>query len=82
MTAATDLKTRIRNVVAVALDIPPSTIDDTTSSTTVEEWDSMNHIQLIVALEGEFGVSFEPERAVELVSVAEIERALIALGVT
>ena len=42
----------------------------------------MNHIHLIVALEGEFGVSFDPERAVELTSLAEIERALATLGVS
>jgi acyl carrier protein len=41
----------------------------------------MNHLHLVVALEAEFGVSFEPEQAIELTSVQEIEQALGAAGV-
>jgi acyl carrier protein len=77
----TDLTTRIRSVVAATFGIEPFAISDATSSDTVESWDSMNHIHLVVALEAEFGVSFEPEQAVELTSVRAITQALVALGV-
>ena len=77
----TDLTTRIHSVVAATFGIEPSAIGDATSSDTVESWDSMNHIHLVVALEAEFGVSFEPEQAVELTSVGAITQALVALGV-
>lgn len=37
------------------------------------EWDSLNHVNLMVALEERLGVEIEPEQIVELASVAAIE---------
>jgi acyl carrier protein len=37
------------------------------------EWDSLNHVKLMVALEERLGVEIEPEQIVELSSVAAIE---------
>ena len=36
---------------------------------TVEAWDSINHLNLVMALEQEFGVQFEPEEIEQLLSV-------------
>ena len=77
----TDLPSRIRSVIAATFGIEPRAINDATGSDTIAAWDSMNHIHLVVALEAEFGVSFEPETAVELTSVGAITQALVALGV-
>lgn len=38
-----------------------TTIDTTCSQKTCKTWDSMNHLNLVVELEIEFGVSLEPE---------------------
>ena len=38
-----------------------TTIDTTCSQKTCKAWDSMNHLNLVVELEIEFGVSLEPE---------------------
>jgi acyl carrier protein len=75
-----DLLRRVRSVVAATFGVPEAAITEATSNATLDRWDSMNHIHLIVALEGEFGVSFEPERAIELTSIREIAQALLALG--
>lgn len=77
----TDVKNRIRAVIAATFGVEPSTISDATGNDTIDAWDSMNHLHLVVALEAEFGVSFEPEQAIELTSVQEIEHALGAAGV-
>ena len=75
-----DLKNRVYAVVAATFGVPISSVTDSTSTETIEAWDSMNHLHLVVALEGEFGVSFEPERAIELTSVRAIEQAIAAAG--
>ena len=59
-----DFERRIRQVMADILGLDPARIDDGTTADSVEAWDSANHISLILALEEEFGMSFE---------VAEIE---------
>ena len=71
-----ELQDRIRNVVAATFGIPVSQISANTGSDSIDSWDSMNHLHLVVALESEFGVSFDPEQAIEMTSVRAIEQAL------
>lgn len=47
-------------------------LSDETSPDTVEEWDSFSHIELVLELEGEFGVSISTSDAVTLDSVGKI----------
>jgi len=51
-------------------------VDDDTSVTSLQQWDSLAHITLILALEEEFGLSFTPDEAAEMLSVPDIERIL------
>ena len=37
-----------------------------------EKWDSLHHLNLIVELENEFDVEFEPEEIAEMKSVAKV----------
>jgi acyl carrier protein len=71
-----ELSSRVRSVVSATFGIPIAQITETTGADTLEAWDSMNQLHLIVALEAEFDVSLEPELAVELTSVRAIEDAL------
>ena len=47
-------------------------LDIECSQTNCKKWDSMNHLNLIVELELEFGVSFEPEEIARMVNYATI----------
>ena len=51
-------------------------VDETCSQTTCEKWDSMAHLNLIVELESEFGVSFEPEEIGEMQSYEQVIKVL------
>ena len=75
---ADELVPRILAVLAATFGVPAPSLDGSSSSATIPGWDSLNHIHLMIALEGEFGVSFEPEQAVELTSVRAIEQAIVA----
>jgi len=74
------VKLRIRTVIANVFGVPPDSVDDSTSPETVEGWDSLHHIHLILALEGEFSVSLDPERAVSMTNFASIYEGLIEAG--
>jgi acyl carrier protein len=56
-----DVRTRVTRVVSAVLGIAPETISDETSPDTVPTWDSMQHLQVVLALEDEFAVHFEVE---------------------
>ncbi len=47
-------------------------IDETCSQQNCEKWDSMNQLNLVVELEMEFGVSFEPEEIAKMRSFEEV----------
>jgi acyl carrier protein len=63
---------RLRELCADVLALDPTTIDDTTSTDTVEGWDSLAHMNLILALEEAFDISIPDEEAADVTSYALI----------
>jgi len=53
-----------------------SQLSEQDSPATIESWDSLNHVYLILALEAEFGVQFDAEEIANLISVGAIQRRL------
>jgi acyl carrier protein len=49
-------------------------LTDDLSIDTVEGWDSMAHVALIMTLQKEFDVSISPQEAIELTDVASIKK--------
>ncbi len=52
--------------------IDESDIDENSSLETVENWDSLQHVNLIMALEEEFGVQVDVDDALAMVSYPEV----------
>jgi acyl carrier protein len=67
-----DLERRVRQVMADILALDAARIDDSTSTDSVERWDSANHINLVLALEEEFGVSFDVAEIEAMTSFAKL----------
>jgi acyl carrier protein len=53
------VRNRVLRIVSSVLGVPASAIDESTSPDTVSTWDSMQHLQLVLALEEEFNLRFE-----------------------
>ncbi len=56
-----------KRVFCEAFEIEEDEAEDATSDT-IDTWDSLRHMNLIVALEDEFDIEFEPEDVMELTS--------------
>jgi len=52
---------KLKQVIADVLQINVSSIDDDTSVDTVESWDSLAHLNLILAIEERFDISFSED---------------------
>jgi acyl carrier protein len=72
------LRPRIVRTVSAVLGVPVDRIDDDTSPDTVTTWDSMLHLQLVLALEQEFGLQFEVEEIEAMQRVGVIAALLEA----
>jgi acyl carrier protein len=70
------MKEKIRKIMAAVFEMNAVDIEDSDDSTTIPNWDSLNHMNLIVALEEEFDVRFEDDEIVELTSLKAIENSL------
>jgi len=71
------MRERIKKVMKDTFDLDD--VLDNVSQETCAQWDSMHHLQLVVCLETEFGISFEPEDIVEIKSIDEIEKKIKSL---
>ena len=68
---------RARTMVADIFGVPVEQVQPQSSPDTIETWDSINHLNLVLALEQEFGIQFTPEEIEQLLSV-ELIVALVA----
>jgi len=71
----------IEQVFADILQEPVETITDETSPKTTTAWDSLRHIQVVMALEQAFGVSFSPPEVMTISSVGAVRDLLREKGV-
>lgn len=67
---------RVRIIVAGVLGLPAGEVRPDSSPDTLPVWDSLQHMNLVLALEREFGLQFTPEEIEELLSV-ELAAALV-----
>ena len=64
------------SVMSVALETDISLISENSTSESLANWDSIHHMNLIVALEEEFSIEFEEEEFIELMSFQKIRETI------
>ena len=52
---------QVRNIASDIFGIPVEKITAESSPETIENWDSMQHLNLVLAIEEKFGVQLDPE---------------------
>ena len=71
----------LKNIFVGTLAISPDQYADTLAPDEVQKWDSLGHVQLVMALQGEFGVEFDVEEMMEMENVGKIKEILVKHGV-
>jgi acyl carrier protein len=66
------LKKVISNVLGVSID----EINDNSSPDSIDKWDSLSHLNLVMAIEAEFDVELTPEDSMDMLSVKLIRMIL------
>ena len=64
-----NIEKRIKNVISAVFEISVEEIGDESSPDTIESWDSLKHINMIVALEEEFNVEFTDDNITEMINM-------------
>ena len=66
------MESRIKKVMGDLFNIGVESINNDSSPDNIENWDSLRHMSLIVALEEEFEVEFDDEEIVDSMNYALI----------
>ena len=72
---------KLRKVIADIFDVNVNSINEESSNTTIDLWDSIHQMNLIFAIEESFDIHLSDEDVVQLVSVKEIKRILKNNGI-
>ena len=68
---------KLREIVASALDIEPEELDDSASQKNISEWDSFALMAMVTGLEEEFKIDLTLEEIMEMQSLQKIKQVLV-----
>ena len=67
-----EILSKLNEIFIDVLDLDEVELTDETSANDIEEWDSLSHIQLIVAIEKTFGIKFTSLEIMKWKNVGEM----------
>jgi acyl carrier protein len=70
--SADNIESRVQAVIADVFGLDPEAVGPEASIETVEAWDSLQHLTVVLALEEEFDVQLDDEETIAAVSVPVI----------
>lgn len=73
-----EIYSRLNDVFRDVFDDDSITVNESTTANDIEDWDSLNHITLIEAVESEFGVRFTMGEVSGMKNVGEMAEIIAA----
>jgi acyl carrier protein len=73
----TTIRPRVLRAVSQIMDVPDDQLSDSSSPDTIAAWDSLRHMNLVLALEEEFGIKFSDE---QIMTMSTVERILAGVN--
>jgi len=64
----------LKQLIATTLQVPVANIGDDASVDSIPQWDSLAHLNLVMAVEKQYGVKFTLDEIVELRDLPAIRR--------
>jgi acyl carrier protein len=76
-----DKEQKLREVIANTFGIKADEITDDASPDTIDEWNSLKHMDLVLALENAFDIEFADEEVGEIINYQLIKSVLEEHGI-
>ena len=68
----------IRGIASDILGVPAESLNASSSPDTIESWDSVQHLNLVLALEEKFGLQLSPEEIEQMKYLGETAKLIEA----
>jgi len=75
------MENKLKRIMSNIFNISEETVDENSSMDTIENWDSLQHLNLILAIEQEFKVSLSTDEVVQMVNFKVIKSTLQRKGI-
>lgn len=72
------IEERLQNVVRKALDLPELVLEVSTNAFTVPGWDSLKHVEILLAIQDEYMVHFRPTEVIRLNNVGDLQKLVFS----
>jgi acyl carrier protein len=66
------MKEQVFQILCSVMNTSIDNVNIESSSDNIKNWDSLNHMNLILSLEEEFNISFDSDQIIKMTSVKEI----------
>ena len=70
------MEDKIKEILAIILEIDESDVNNDTNPDTVSSWDSLRHMKLVFAIEDEYDVQFSDDQIIQLTDVGKIIKCI------
>lgn len=70
------VRSQVKEIVADLFNLPADQVNDDAGPGTIESWDSLQHLNLVVAVEETFNIRLEPEDIQGMTSVGAIAKTV------
>ncbi len=67
---------QVRSIAADVFDVAPESISSESSPATVERWDSIQHLNLVLALEERFGLRISPQEMDGMHTIGDVAQII------
>ena len=70
------MKTKLREILATAIDLELDELTDTSSPDNTPEWDSFAHMSMVAAMEEEFKITLTLDEVISMLTLPKIEEVI------
>jgi acyl carrier protein len=63
---------QVRGIASDVFGVPAGKLSPSSSPETIENWDSMQHLNLVLAIEEKFGIQLDPEEIEQMKTIGAV----------
>ena len=75
------MEEKLKTVISNVFELTSDKIDESTTMESIEQWDSLKHMNLVVALEEEFKTEFTDDEILKMMNYTLIKSILLGKGI-
>ena len=67
-----DVEKKVLKIFSIVMNVPIENLNKNSNPDTVENWDSLSHVKMIMEIESKFNIDLLPDEALEIFSLNDV----------